>query len=120
MNTALYEPASDPHVVDDPQRPDEFADLFEQYVADDNLPSTEWLTRLRLQRPRRNMRCLGKTTCVLKRLTDVVVAATMLVLLAPLMLLVAIAVRITSSGPIIFQQTRVGLNLRQIFLVCEG
>ena len=32
---------------------DEFADLFDHYVADDNLPSTEWLTRLRLERPRR-------------------------------------------------------------------
>lgn len=92
---------------------DEFGDLFDQYVADDNLPSTEWLTRLQLERPRRNTRCLGETTRLLKRITDIFVSATMLVLLAPVMLLVALAVRLTSRGPIIFSQTRVGLNLRQ-------
>lgn len=94
------------------QRLDEFADLYDQYIGESDLPSTEWLTRLRLQRPRRNTRCLGETTRLLKRATDVVVSAVMLVLLSPVMLLVAIAVRITSPGPIIFRQTRVGLNLR--------
>lgn len=92
---------------------DEFADLFDHYVADDNLPSTEWLTRLRLERPRRNTRCLGETTRMLKRINDVVVSATMLILLSPVLLLVALAVRLTSRGPIIFSQQRVGLNLRQ-------
>ena len=92
---------------------DEFGDLFDYYVADDNLPSTEWLTRLRLERPRRNTRCLGETTRLLKRINDVVVSATMLILLSPVLLLVAIAVRLTSRGPVIFSQQRVGLNLRQ-------
>ena len=92
---------------------DEFGDLFDYYVADDNLPSTEWLTRLRLERPRRNTRCLGETTRLLKRINDVVVSATMLILLSPFLLLVAIAVRLTSRGPVIFSQQRVGLNLRQ-------
>ena len=98
--------------VDSPSR-DEFADLFDNYVGDDNLPSTEWLTRLQLERPRRNTRCLGETTRFRKRINDIVVSATMLLLLAPVMLLVAIAVRVTSRGPVIFSQTRVGLNLRQ-------
>lgn len=92
---------------------DEFADLFDNYVADDNLPSTEWLTRLRLERPRRSTRCLGEATRFRKRINDIVVSAAMLLLLAPVMLLVAIAVRVTSRGPVIFCQTRVGLNLRQ-------
>ena len=92
---------------------DEFGDLFDYYVADDNLPSTDWLTRLRLERPRRNTRCLGETTRLLKRINDVVVSATMLILLSPVLLLVAIAVRLTSRGPVIFSQQRVGLNLRQ-------
>ena len=93
-------------------RPDEFADLFDQYVGESDLPSTEWLTRLKLERPRRSTRCLGETTRILKRATDVVVAAILLVLLSPVMLLVALAVRVTSRGPVIFRQTRVGLNLR--------
>lgn len=95
----------------DPRR-DEFADLYDQYVGDFDLPSTEWLTRLKLQRPRRNTRCLGESTRLLKRATDVIVSSVMLILLSPIMLLVAIAVRLTSRGPIIFRQTRVGLNLR--------
>lgn len=93
-------------------RSDEFADLFDQYVGESDLPSTEWLTRLKLERPRRNTRCLGETTRILKRATDVLISATMLVVLLPVMVLVAIAVRLTSRGPIIFKQTRVGLNLR--------
>ncbi len=93
-------------------RSDEFADLFDQYVGESALLSTEWLTRLKLERPRRNTRCLGETTRILKRATDVLISAIMLVLLSPVMVLVAIAVRPTSRGPVIFKQTRVGLNLR--------
>ena len=37
----------------------------------------------------------------------------MLVVLSPVMLLTALAVRLTSRGPVIFRQTRVGLNLRK-------
>jgi lipopolysaccharide/colanic/teichoic acid biosynthesis glycosyltransferase len=103
-------PLSEPGVV--APRVDEFGDLFDQYVGDSDLPSTEWLTRLRLQRPRRNTRCLGEGTRFFKRVTDIVVASIMLVVLSPVMLLTAIAVWLTSPGPIIFQQTRVGLNLR--------
>lgn len=93
-------------------RSDEFADLFDQYVGESDLPSTEWLTRLKLERPRRSTRCLGETTRILKRATDVAISATMLVLLLPVLVLVAFAVRLTSRGPVIFRQTRVGLNLR--------
>jgi lipopolysaccharide/colanic/teichoic acid biosynthesis glycosyltransferase len=49
----------------------------------------------------------------LKRALDVFVAAGMLVLLAPVMLAVAALVKLTSPGPVIFRQTRVGLNLRR-------
>ena len=96
-----------------PKSSDEFGDLFDNYVGESELPSPEWLTRLNLQRPRRNTRCLTERTRLLKRLTDIFVSSVMLVLLAPIMLLVAVAVRMTSRGPIIFKQTRVGLNLRE-------
>src|SRR5437879_6363913 len=92
---------------------DEFGDLFDQYVADHSLPPPEWLTRLQLEKPRRNIHCLSESTRRWKRVLDIVSAATLLVLLAPVMAIVAIAVRLTSRGPIIFRQTRVGLNLRQ-------
>jgi lipopolysaccharide/colanic/teichoic acid biosynthesis glycosyltransferase/GGDEF domain-containing protein len=45
---------------------------------------------------------------VLKRTLDILGAALLLVLLAPLMLLVAAAISFTSRGPVIFKQTRMG------------
>lgn len=90
-----------------------FGDLFDYYVADDSLPPPEWLTQLNLSRPRRNLHCMSESTRRWKRILDVVSALTLLILLSPVMLLVAIAVRLTSRGPVVFQQTRVGLNLRQ-------
>ncbi len=47
---------------------------------------------------------------LVKRLIDVVVSLFMLVILSPLYLFVAIRVYLSSSGPIIFQQERIGLN----------
>lgn len=45
---------------------------------------------------------------VLKRTIDIVVSGLLLVLLSPVFLLVALAVRLTSKGPILFKQKRVG------------
>jgi lipopolysaccharide/colanic/teichoic acid biosynthesis glycosyltransferase len=44
----------------------------------------------------------------LKRALDIVGALVALVLLSPLMLLVALAIKLTSRGPVIFRQPRVG------------
>ncbi len=52
-----------------------------------------------------------------KRLFDIVVSLTGLLLLLPLLLLVALAIRLTSRGPAIFTQTRVGLDGRPFRLV---
>ncbi len=52
-----------------------------------------------------------------KRCFDVVVAGTSLVLLAPLLLLVAVAVRLGSPGPALFRQVRVGLDGRSFVLL---
>jgi len=48
-----------------------------------------------------------------KRVIDFLVAGAALVVLAPFMLLVALAIRLTSPGPVIFRQLRCGLNGRQ-------
>jgi putative colanic acid biosynthesis UDP-glucose lipid carrier transferase len=45
----------------------------------------------------------------IKRASDIVLASLILLLLAPLMLAVAIAVRLSSPGPVIFRQRRYGL-----------
>lgn len=47
-----------------------------------------------------------------KRALDIVVSLCALVLAFPLMLLIAVAIRLTSPGPILFIQDRVGLNGR--------
>ena len=47
-----------------------------------------------------------------KRLVDVALACVGLILLGPLLLLVALAVKLTSPGPAIFRQRRCGLNGR--------
>ncbi len=47
-----------------------------------------------------------------KRAIDIAVSLTTLVVLAPLFLLLAVAIRLDSRGPILFRQRRVGLNGR--------
>jgi exopolysaccharide biosynthesis polyprenyl glycosylphosphotransferase len=51
---------------------------------------------------------LGRSSHALKRATDVIGAALALVLLSPLLVAIAIAVRLESPGPILFRQIRVG------------
>jgi len=53
---------------------------------------------------------------VVKRIFDVVVSAALLAVLAPWLLLVALAVKLDSPGPILFRQRRVGLNGREFWL----
>jgi len=49
----------------------------------------------------------------MKRAVDLVLSLVLLVVLSPLLLAVAIAIKMTSSGPVFFRQKRVGLNKRQ-------
>jgi lipopolysaccharide/colanic/teichoic acid biosynthesis glycosyltransferase len=48
----------------------------------------------------------------LSRALDVMLAVGLLVMLAPLMVLIAIAVRLDSPGPVFYRQRRLGLQLR--------
>ena len=50
---------------------------------------------------------------VLKRCFDAIVSAVALVILSPAMLLIALLVKVTSPGPVIFSQARCGLNGRR-------
>jgi lipopolysaccharide/colanic/teichoic acid biosynthesis glycosyltransferase len=49
---------------------------------------------------------------VTKRVVDVLLATTGLILLAPLFAAIAVGVKVTSSGPVIFKQERIGLRGR--------
>jgi exopolysaccharide biosynthesis polyprenyl glycosylphosphotransferase len=64
-----------------------------------------WEPLMLLSRP-----ALVGSQLVLKRAMDLIGAVVGLVVLSPLLLLVGIAVRVTSPGPILFRQVRVGLG----------
>jgi exopolysaccharide biosynthesis polyprenyl glycosylphosphotransferase len=52
----------------------------------------------------------GGAGSIIKRLFDAVLAGLLLIVTLPVMALVALAVRLSSRGPVIFRQTRVGRN----------
>ena len=98
--------------------PGPLADVLEYSHCEDVIeeaPTLEadWISRLHLQIPRSNVHCLSRSTLVAKRILDIVMAVGLLLVLWPVMLLTAIVVKLTSPGPAIFTQTRVGLNLRK-------
>lgn len=62
----------------------------------------------------------------LKRAEDIILSSLILFLISPLMLLIAIGIKLTSPGPVIFKQRRYGLNGKEIVVykfrtmkVCE-
>ena len=91
--------------------PNRLTDLVDSLEPHD-LPPADWLLRLKLSRPRRTLRCLGRRTRLVKRTLDIMGATVLLLALAPVMALAAALVRLTSPGPVFYRQTRVGLNLR--------
>lgn len=63
----------------------------------------------------------------IKRIEDIVFASIILILISPLLLIIALAVKLTSKGPIIFKQARYGLKGEKIkvwkfrsMTVCEN
>jgi putative colanic acid biosynthesis UDP-glucose lipid carrier transferase len=74
---------------------------------------------------------LGETpfsgfNAVIKNMSDFIFASIILILISPIMLVVALAVKFSSRGPIIFKQRRYGLNGEEIIVykfrsmtVCE-
>ena len=53
---------------------------------------------------------------LLKRFLDVILSVCLLVLLAPLFLVVAAGIKLTSTGPAFYRQERVGLNKRRFWM----
>lgn len=54
---------------------------------------------------------------LLKRAEDIVLSSILLLLFSPLMLVVALGVRLSSPGPVFFRQERVGLNGRPFMML---
>jgi exopolysaccharide biosynthesis polyprenyl glycosylphosphotransferase len=55
---------------------------------------------------------VSRSSRMLKRALDYVVALVMLLIFAPLMLVIAIAIRLDSPGPVLFRQKRLGQGMR--------
>lgn len=51
---------------------------------------------------------------VLKRVEDIVLSSIILLLISPLMLAIAVAIKATSAGPVLFKQRRYGLNGHEV------
>jgi exopolysaccharide biosynthesis polyprenyl glycosylphosphotransferase len=60
----------------------------------------------------------GRGALLIRRGIDIVGAIVVLVLGAPLLALIALAIRLDSPGPILFRQTRVGAG-RKLFQICK-
>jgi lipopolysaccharide/colanic/teichoic acid biosynthesis glycosyltransferase len=56
----------------------------------------------------RHAASLGRVEAILGRMIDVTVAAVVLLLLSPLLLIIVLAIRLTSDGPALFRQERIG------------
>ena len=55
---------------------------------------------------------VSRSSMLLKRGLDLLIAVPMLILLAPLMALIAVCIRLDSPGPILFRQRRLGFEMR--------
>jgi lipopolysaccharide/colanic/teichoic acid biosynthesis glycosyltransferase len=59
----------------------------------------------------------NRVAAVLKRATDLLVATLMLVCLSPLFVVVALAIRLDSPGPVLFRQRRIGRDGREFTML---
>nr|HPQ39125.1 exopolysaccharide biosynthesis polyprenyl glycosylphosphotransferase [bacterium] len=55
---------------------------------------------------------LSGANIIVKRIFDVVLASLGLILLSPVMILIALIVKLTSQGPVLYRQKRMGLDLK--------
>jgi len=55
----------------------------------------------------------SKIRTIIKRIEDIIISTTMLILLSPLLLITSILIKIDSKGPVLFSQDRVGQNQKE-------
>jgi exopolysaccharide biosynthesis polyprenyl glycosylphosphotransferase len=76
---------------------------FEIIGDNADLHSVEGMPLLALRPPR-----FSRSSLLLKRMLDLVVSLVALVVLAPLFVAIAVAIKVDSRGPVVFRQVRVG------------
>ena len=57
-----------------------------------------------------------KFNLLIKRLEDIILSLIAIILTSPIMMITAIIIKMTSKGPVLFRQKRVGLNKRQFII----
>ena len=75
-------------------------------------PTIETIGRSKLINMRVN-RLQNPFWALVKRTFDILVSAVGLIVLSPLLLIISLGVRLSSPGPVLFRQTRVGFNRRE-------
>jgi exopolysaccharide biosynthesis polyprenyl glycosylphosphotransferase len=86
--------------------------LFEALSTSTAMHGIEGLPLLGLNAPR-----IPRSSRFLKRSIDIVGASSLLALLSPLMLAIAVLIRRDSKGPVFFRQVRLGMNMHQFTLL---
>jgi exopolysaccharide biosynthesis polyprenyl glycosylphosphotransferase len=95
-----------------------FTDLDPQKLEVENIPSPEKILKLPFLKGRGSFFPLVKVSHkimpiwqqYIKRVMDIVISSLAILILSPIYLLTAIGVKLTSKGPILFIQERIGLN----------
>ena len=54
---------------------------------------------------------------VLKRVTDIILSLTGMILLSPLCIILILAIKIDSKGPVLFKQKRIGIHKKPFFIL---
>jgi exopolysaccharide biosynthesis polyprenyl glycosylphosphotransferase len=85
--------------------------LFEAVSANTSVHGVEGLSLLSLTPVR-----IPRSSRLLKRMVDIAGASLLCALTAPLMVVIAVLIRLDSPGPVFFRQIRLGLNMREFKL----
>lgn len=86
-------------------------DLFQMRLRQVDLDDLNGIPLLSMREP-----TISGWNLVLKRLMDITVALVGLILLSPLMLIIALAIKLDSPGPVLFRQVRVGKGEREFVM----
>lgn len=95
-----------------PQEESEFGSLVDDYGGDTPPPDTSRLFRIPVAKPQRQLKRLTRRQERVKRAMDIAGAIVLAVVSWPVLLLAALAIKLTSRGPVFYSQTRVGINAR--------
>jgi lipopolysaccharide/colanic/teichoic acid biosynthesis glycosyltransferase len=92
--------------------------VFERVVSDERTSEIQMdeIDELVLRELRKEAAGLNRVARVAKRTFDLVVATMGLLVLSPLLVMIAIAIRMDSDGPILFRQVRYDFNRRPLKL----